>query len=127
MERKLFIPDDVKETVKNHNVFSNDVVGVFAFSMGISSLASTNAISLASVSFFFCFIWMFYKGHQIYRELRRISKNTIWYDELLSVFSENLIFLIGFSLLGLIASGLVTINQFNNFSLKQIIEYILNT
>ncbi|MEL0630111.1 hypothetical protein [Psychromonas aquatilis] len=118
-QRSIFMPEEQKHIVASHNTFSNDVVGVFAFGMGISSLASTNASGLASISFVFCCIWMFYKGILIYPILRRAYQGIPWWQQTIDGLLENMIYLIGLGFVGFVALGLITSETFDTFSLAK--------
>lgn len=122
--RSLFLPQEHKEIVSEHNTFSNDVVGVFAFSMGIASLSSKNAIALATVSFVFCSLWMTYKGLLIYPALRRVYKGVAWWKQIADGLIEHFIFLLGWGFVYLIGFGIVTIDTFSGWSLSEMFKTI---
>ncbi|HDU8576093.1 TPA: hypothetical protein RG679_000718 [Vibrio diabolicus] len=119
------MPEEQKSVVA-HNTFSNDVVGVFAFGMGISSLASTNATGLASVSFLFCCVWMLYKGLLIFPILRRAYKGIPWWQQGIDALLENLVYFIGLGFVGLVAFEVVTSKTFESFSLANMLTSVRN-
>lgn len=116
IDRSIFIPQEHKTIAAEHNTFSNDVVGVFAFSMGIASLASSNPVGLATASFLFCSTWMAYKGLMIYAILRRVYKGVPWWKQLIDGLLYNFIYLLGFSFIGAIGMELITTDSFKDWS-----------
>ncbi|CAK2012910.1 membrane hypothetical protein [Vibrio crassostreae] len=117
--RSIFMPDEQRQLVASHNTFSNDVVGVFAFSMGVASLASNHATNLATVSFIFCCIWMLYKGVLIYSTLKRAYVGVPCWKQAIDGILENFIYLIGLGFVGLIAFEVVTVQTFQSWSLAE--------
>jgi NhaP-type Na+/H+ or K+/H+ antiporter len=121
--KNIFIPEEHKTIAAEHNAISNDVVGVFAFSMGIASLASNNPVGLATASFLFCAIWMAYKGLMIYSILRRVYKDVPWWKQLIDGFLYNFIYLLGFSFVGAIGIELITIETFKEWSIWRSLKF----
>lgn len=119
--RSIFMPAEQKELVSAHNTFANDVVGVFAFSMGIAALASSNPTGLSSIAFIFCCVWMIYKGLLIYPLLRRVYRGVEWWKQCIDGCLENLIYLLGLGFLGLIGFEVVTLETFLHFSLAHML------
>jgi hypothetical protein len=123
-QRNMFISEEQKQKVKAHNSFSNDVVGVFAFSMGISALASSTTTGLATIAFVFCCVWMIYKAVLIYTSLKRTSQGVSFWDHVFSGIPENLIFLLGLGFLCSVALGIVTTDVLKSWSLASVLDSI---
>jgi hypothetical protein len=121
--KNIFIPKEYEEIANAHNTFSNDVVGVFAFSMGIASLASNNPIGLATASFLFCLVWIAYKGLLIYSILRRVSKGVSSWKLTADGLKYNFIYLLGLGFLLSIGMEVITKETFNGWSILGALKF----
>ncbi|HIF9437002.1 TPA: hypothetical protein ACX6SL_001113 [Photobacterium damselae] len=125
-QKSLFMPEEQKNIVTAHNTFSNDVVGVFAFGMGISSLASGNPAGLASISFLFCCIWMIHKGVKIFSTLRRAYSGIPCWKQCIDSLLDNSVYFIGLGFVGLVAFEVITNKTLENFSLASMFALVQN-
>lgn len=125
-QKSFFLPEEQKNIVTAHNTFSNDVVGVFAFGMGISSLASSNPAGLASISFLFCCIWMIHKGVKIFSTLRRAYSGIPCWKQCIDSLLDNSVYFIGLGFVGLVAFEVITNKTLENFSLASMFALVQN-
>ena len=116
-------PKTHRQRVYEFNRFTNDVVGVLAFAMGVSALSfNENASSIATVSFIFLLLYTIFKQIEYFRDIRLWYMNWSYVALFLDFIKYNLIYAVGLVFLVLIASGLITSDTFAGFSIAELIN-----
>ena len=120
MTRSLFTPASAEEAVVELDTFRNDILGVAAFSFGLTALQfqSSQAPSIASVSLAFLFLWALVKIAPKTAEHKRLYDNLGFWAGNWRALRTNLILLDGLLFLGFIAGGVLTLDRLLWFSLS---------
>lgn len=117
---KNIFTDGYKDQVIWFNNFTNDIVGVLGFSLGITALQfESDAPSFATVCLCFLFIYLIYTELRIGSVLVRHYKGMKFSKAVTDFFMSNLIYLLGMMFLAGVAGGMITQETFVGFSLKQ--------
>lgn len=110
MTRNLFTPTSVEEAVVELDTFRNDILGVAAFSFGLTALQfqTSQTPAIASVAFAFLLLWALVKIAPNSAEHKRLYDNLGFWAGNWRAIRTNLILLVGFLFLCLIAGGVLT-------------------
>lgn len=107
------------------NNFTNNIIGVLGFSLGITSLQfGSDAPSFATICLCFLFTYLWYVELKIFSVLVHHYKGMKFYKVLSNMFMNNLIYLLGVFFLLLIATGTITQETFVGFSLKHLKQWL---
>lgn len=115
--------DHIEKIIVEYNVFLNFVIGLVAFSLGITALLSKEyASSVASLTIIFLLICIITKQVALGNIVRSYYKDYTFFDSLLNQLKFNLPFHISFLFLGSIAFGLINIDSFIGFSFEHLFK-----
>ena len=116
MERNIF-RQGYEEAVKDFNKFTNDIIGVLAFTLGLTSLSlGDNATSFASWSASFLIFFVLFKHFSTGQVLKRYYKGFSWLKYSLSILMGNPVYVFGITFLFLVAFGIIDIEFISSFS-----------
>ena len=122
MNRNLFTPTYIEETVIELDTFRNDILGVAAFSFGLAALQFQphQAPTIATIALAFLILWGLLKVAQKYSEHKRLYDNLGCCAGVFRMFRTNFILSIGLCFLTFIAGGILTLDKLLYFSLAKI-------
>jgi len=123
MNRNLFTPGSVKETVVELDSFRNDILGVAAFSFALTALQfqANQAPSIASVAFVFLALWATLKIAPTAAEHKRFYKDLGYWAGNFRALYANLVLFAGMLFLGFVAGGVLTLDSLVGFSFARML------
>ena len=122
MNNSRCTPDDSERTVRELDSFRNDILGVAAFGFGLTALQFTpaQAPAIATIAEVFLVIWALVKVLPRYREHAQYYAQLGHITSAWVAFKRNIVLTIGFTFLGLIAAGWLTIDDLQSLSLAHL-------
>lgn len=111
--------------VKEWYAFLNDGASLLGFSMFITAITSSAPEAVASAAFAFMNLWLFAKGRGVVKHLRREERVKGFFASNLGAVSGTLMFLISLVLLFTTSFGILTINEFKEFSFGSLWLYLM--
>lgn len=126
MTRNLFTPNSIEDAVIELDTFRNDILGVAAFSFGITALQfqANQASSIATVALVFLLLWAYLKLWPKIREHKRLYDNLDFWDGNLRMLRANFVFLTGVIFLGLVAGEILTLDRLHSISIAKVFDYL---
>ncbi|MFZ4537462.1 hypothetical protein [Propionivibrio sp.] len=120
MNRMLFTPDAVEQTVRKLDTFRNDFLGLGAFGFGFSALPlKQDAPAMASVALAFIFLWGMAKVWPERKAHDRFYGNMSFVARNVVPIIRNPVLVAGLAFLVFVAAGLITIDSLSGFSLAR--------
>ncbi len=116
MERNIF-KQGYEQAAVEFNRFTNSVIGLLAFTLGMSSFAFNDAAtSFASWSFTFLFVYTAYEHKMRGNVLKRHYQGYSHTKYFFYILKNNLIYVTGLTFLFLVAIGLIDVEHMQLYS-----------
>ena len=123
MEDKNIFKDHLEKDIRDYNDYTNQVIGVLSFSLGITAMLNKEyTTTIATLSFVFLLLNLVVKQISLNGKVRRYYKGYGAFETYVDVFKHSFIYLLGLTFLGLIGAGLIDLETFKGFSIEAIIQ-----